>query len=93
MYEFSFIGFASNSSNNTISGGVNLNLQKSTDGGSTYSTVLRTYNQHASAGFPPLSFSTALELNSSDKIKLNTSDYIYADANGYYTRFSGYLIG
>ena len=93
LYQFSFIGFASDASANSISGGVNLSLQKSTDGGSTYSTVLRSYNQHPSAGYPPLTFTTTLELNASDKIKLNTSDYIYADGNGYYTRFSGYLIG
>ena len=93
LYEFSFIGFASDANANIISGAVNLNLQKSTDSGSTYSTVLRSYNRHGSTGYPPLNFSTILKLNSGDKIKLNTSDYIYADSTGHLTRFSGYLIG
>lgn len=93
LYQFSAIIFATNSSGGTVSGGVGVNLQKSTDGGSSYSTYLKTYNNVGSGGYVILNFTSIVQLNSNDKIKLNTSDYIYVDNNGIYTHFMGYLIG
>jgi|DEB0MinimDraft_10_1074344.scaffolds.fasta_scaffold22337_1 hypothetical protein len=93
LYQFSAIIFATNSSGGTVSGGVGVDLQKSTDGGSSYSTYLKTYNNVGSGGYVILNFTSVVQLNSNDKIKLNTGDYIYVDNNGVYTHFMGYLIG
>lgn len=95
LYQFNFVGYGASSTNGTISGGHQLDLMKSTDGGSNYSVVLSSYANN-SGGYPTLNFTTILELNLNDKIKLNcAAQYIYSHStgSGKYTRFSGHLIG
>ena len=95
LYQFEFIGYGSNSTNGSTSGGHQLDLLKSTDGGSNFSVVLSSYCS-LSGGYPILNFTTILELNLNDKIKLNcAAQYIYSHSqgSGKYTRFSGHLIG
>jgi len=99
FYHFAFSGLGCNSTGGGIAANVSgkVNIEKSTDSGSSWSEISHGYGYVASSvHYPNVSSACSVTLNSGDYVRLFVEiSYVYAGtaASGYNPRFSGFLVG
>ena len=99
FYHFSFTGLgAGTSAGGQLPAGqtTRVEIQRSTDSGSSYTTFAHAYAYFLSTNsYPNVGCSGAIELTVGDYVIVNvTNNYVYADVSGRYDpRFSGFLVG
>lgn len=101
FYSFSFSGLGCISTNNPITSGSygHVGIQKSTDSGSSWSTLCIGYEYATGTSLsfhPNLSCSVGVTLNAGDYVRLYVlSQYVYSNtaATAFNPTFSGFLVG
>ena len=99
FYHFSFTGLGAGSSSGAVvaaGAACRVEIQRSTDSGSSYTPFAHSYGYSASSNsYPNMACSGAIELTAGDYVIVNvTAGYIYVSTNEKYDpRFSGFLVG
>ena len=98
LYHFSFSALGCDSAGSVLPAAtaVKVQLERSTNTGSSYTVFTHSYAYvQSSTSYPNLACSGTIELTSGDYIRVNVPNgHVYQDGTGVYdTRFSGFLIG
>ena len=98
IYNFNFSALGCNSSGGQVAAqsAVKVQLERSTNTGSSYTVFTHSYAYfNSTTSYPNMACSGTIELTSGDYIRVNVANgYLYGDNSGTYDiRFSGFLVG
>ena len=98
IYHFDFSALGCNSGGGQVAAqsAVKVQLERSTDTGSSYTVFTHSYAYfNSTTSYPNMACSGTIALTAGDYIRVNVANgYVYQDATGTYdTRFSGFLVG
>ena len=98
IYNFNFSALGCNSGGGQVAAqsAVKVQLERSTNTGSSYTVFTHSYAYfNSTTSYPNMACSGTIELTSGDYIRVNVANgYLYGDNSGTYDiRFSGFLVG